>query len=542
MGDAPSGTPSLTEWLGELIDVLRGSTVEQSPYTPSKHGPLVSFDPPADLEEVERYWVDVPYAFVWIGFDPTRNEHRYYVADPTLDDFERELFDTLVSDLRETLIHRQSVGDRDTESVLATELTEQLERYGVDLPASSVHRLFYHLYRRFQGYDRIDPVLKDSAVEDISCDGDGMPVFVYHSDYNDVRTNLTYEESALDDFVVRLAQRAGRNISIGDPITQAMLPDGSRTELALGDEVTPHGSAFTIRKFGEEPMTPATLLEVGTYALEQMAYLWLAIEHNKSLLMAGGTASGKTTSMNAVSMFIPPRSKVITIEDTPEIRLDHENWLSSVTRENVGEEADIGMYKLLRSGLRHRPEYIIVGEVRGGEAVTLFQAMNTGHTTFSTMHADSVQTAINRLENEPINVPRSMIQSLDILSVQVISHRGGDRDRRIRTISEILDVDQRTGDLDYQSVFTWEPATDTFDSRVGQSRVLSDIRDERGWSDVDLERELRDRQRVLDHARRRDLLDYQTFTGLVNEYYADKPAVMARVERADGAAPVRDGA
>jgi len=327
---------------------------------------------------------------------------------------------------------------------------------------------------------------------------------------------------------VRLAQQSGRHISIGDPVTETTLPDGSRAELALGEEVTPRGSAFTIRKYSEDPFTPATLVDYNTFDLDQMAYLWLAIESNKSLLFAGGTASGKTTSMNAISMFVPPRSKVLTIEDTRELTLFHENWLSSVTRESTGEGEDVTMYDLLRSALRHRPEYIIVGEVRGDEAMTLFQAMNTGHTTYSTMHADSVQTVINRLENEPINVPRAMIQSLDVLCVQTLTHVGGERVRRNRVIAEIEGIDQRTGDLDYSTAFEWNPGNDDFEQR--DSVVLDEIRDERGWSRGELLRELRNRKRVLRYLTERDVTDYRQFTAVVNEYYANPERVVERVQ------------
>jgi len=203
-------------------------------------------------------------------------------------------------------------------------------------------------------------------------------------------------------------------------------------------------------------------VEYGTFSIEQMAYFWLCIEHNKSLIFAGGTASGKTTSMNAVSMFVPPRAKILTIEDTRELSLYHDNWLSSITRERRYE------------GRRHRhvrsapvraappPRYIVVGEVRGAEAITLFQAMNTGHTTFSTMHADSIETVINRLENEPINVPRAMVQSLDMLSIQTLTRSGDQRVRRAKTIGEIGGIDQRTGELDYSSAFEWDAETDEF--------------------------------------------------------------------------------
>jgi flagellar protein FlaI len=257
-----------------------------------------------------------------------------------------------------------------------------------------------------------------------------------------------------------------------------------------------------------------------------LAYLWLAIESNRSLIFAGGTAAGKTTSMNAVSMFVPPRSKVLTIEDTRELSLYHDNWLSSVTRERLGD-SDITMYDLLRSALRHRPEYIIVGEVRGEEAITLFQAMNTGHTTFSTMHADSVQTVINRLENEPINVPRPMVSSLDILCVQVLTRKGDERVRRARTVAEIEGIDQRTGELDYSNAFSWRAESDTFDEN--NSDVLDEIREDRGWSRSELLRELERRRAFLARLYDEGVTDYRRFTAMVNRYYADAEAVMERV-------------
>ncbi|GAD52986.1 type II secretion system protein [Halarchaeum acidiphilum MH1-52-1] len=535
--DSVSGRVERLRWrLARAVEMLRGSTVPAEDYRPSAHGPLVTFDGLDGFEEVDRYWVNAPYAFVWVGHDAAANEYRYHVVEPDLDDVERELLENLFSDVRDTLVYDAAYDPGEAETVLRDRTRALLEEYGADVSAETYHRLFYYLYRAFEGYEKLDPVMHDGHVEDISCDGYEIPLFVYHDRYTDIETNITYERDELDNFVVRLAQQSGRHISVGDPVTETTLPDGSRAELALGEEVTPRGSAFTIRQYSEEPFTPATLVDYGTFDLDQMAYLWLAIESNKSLLFAGGTASGKTTSMNAVSMFIPPRSKVLTIEDTRELTLYHDNWLSSVTRESLGESADITMYDLLRSALRHRPEYIIVGEVRGDEAMTLFQAMNTGHTTYSTMHADSVQTAINRLENDPINVPRAMIQSLDILCVQTLTYVGDERVRRNRVIAEIEGIDQRTGDLDYSTAFEWEPSGDRFVQQ--DSAVLDEIRDDRGWSRSELLRELRNRKRVLRSLVERDVTDYREFTSLINEYYADPERVVERVDRrlgADGA-------
>ncbi len=530
-GDLPPTFDSPLEsirWrLSRIAEVITGSTIDMEPYDPAKHGPLAEFSGLEGYEEVERYWVNAPFAFVTIVHNPEQNEYRYLVVEPDLTDFEHELLDQVFTDSRESLIFRAEYDPTDAEAIITEHLLELLEQYGVEVDVNTVYRLFYYLYRTFVGFDKLDPLMRDPHIEDISCDGYDLPIYVYHDDYTDIQTNRSFAEEELDDFVIKLAQGSGQHISIGDPVTDATLSDGSRGELALGREVTPRGSAFTVRKYAEEPFTPATLVDYDTFSLDQMAYLWLAIESNKSLIFAGGTASGKTTSMNAVSMFVPPNAKVVTIEDTRELTLYHDNWLSSVTRESLGEGEDISMYDLLRSSLRHRPEYIVVGEVRGREAMTLFQAMNTGHTTFSTMHADSVQTVINRLENEPINVPRAMIQSLDVLAVQTLTYVGDERVRRTRTIAEIEGIDQRTGDLDYSMAFEYDPETDSFDQF--DSIVLEEIREDRGWTRSELLREFRDRKRVLQYLLEHDVRDYRRFTALINDYYADKDAVIARI-------------
>jgi len=528
------GLASVREWLAGTARLLTGTSVSVPNYDPRRHGRLVTFDGVDGHEEVDRYWLNAPYAFAVITYDPDTTEHRYNVVEPNLTADERELLDRLFEDVRDPLLYADAVDDQSPEAALRDQLRARLGEYGVAIDEESVHRLFYYLYRAFQGYGKLDPVMYDPHVEDISCDGPGLPVFVYHDEYTDVESTVRYDEDELDSFVMQLAQRSGRHVSVSDPVVSTTLPDGSRIELALGKEVTPQGSAFTIRKYADEPFTPIDLLEYGTFDLRMLTFLWLAIEHNKSLIFAGGTASGKTTSMNAVSMFIPPRSKVLTIEDTRELSLHHDNWLSSVTRERMGDQ-DITMYDLLRSALRHRPEYIIVGEVRGEEAITLFQAMNTGHTTFSTMHADSVQTVINRLENEPINVPRPMVSSLDVLCVQTLARSGDERVRRASTVAEIEGIDQRTGELDYSNTYAWDSRADTFEER--NSELLEEIREERGWSRSELLRELDNRRRFLSHLREEGITDYRRFTSMVKKYYVDKETVLDRIDAANAATP-----
>jgi flagellar protein FlaI len=515
--------------LERFVSVLRGSTIDVRPYRP-EDGVFAEFEPPPGEELIDQYWVNAPYAYVVITHDDEESEHYYYAVEPELDEFELELLSRAKVDIRDPLLYRTNE-DPTAEETLKTELQTLLEQYGVNVSMRTFHAILYYLARDFRRFGRIDPLMHDSHIEDISCDGYDLPIFVYHDNYTDIETNVVYGADSLDDFVIRLAQESGRHVSVGDPVVGTTLPDGSRVELALGEEVTPRGSAFTIRKYADEPFTPIDLIDYGTFSVEEMAYLWLCIENNKSLIFAGGTASGKTTSMNAVSMFIPPRAKVLTIEDTRELSLYHDNWLSSVTRQRLHQGSDIDMYDLLRSALRHRPEYIIVGEVRGDEAVTLFQAMNTGHTTFSTMHADSIETVINRLENEPINVPRAMVQSLDLLCVQTLTRVGGGRVRRSQAIGEIGEIDQRTGELDYSRAFTWDAETDTFEH--SSSSLLDEIQRERGWTRTERIQEMRRRQRFLQLLSDLGITDFREFTALVNEYYADAERVMDRLEAAD---------
>ncbi len=526
---SPEEGSGIREWLSQAARALAGSNVAITEYDPKRHDRLVTFDGLEGYEEIERYWVNVPFAFISINYNPEDTEHLYHVVEPQLSAFEQELLDRLFEDIRGPLLYRDEIPER-PEDALREELIDRLEEYGLEIADETFYRLFYYLHRSFLGYGKLSPLMHDPHIEDISCDGPNLPVFVYHDEYTDIETSVIYERDELADFVIQLAQRSGRHVSVSNPVVSTTLPDGSRIELALGEEVTPKGSAYTIRKYADEPFTPIDLLDFGTINRNILAFMWLAIENNRSLIFAGGTAAGKTTAMNAMSMFIPPRAKVLTIEDTRELSLYHDNWLSSVTRERMGD-SDITMYDLLRSALRHRPEFIIVGEVRGEEAITLFQAMNTGHTTFSTMHADSVQTVINRLENEPINVPRPMVTSLDILWVQVLGRTGGERVRRAKTVAEIEGIDQRTGELDYSNTYAWNSTEDSFSE--SNSELLDEIREERGWSQSELLSELRNRRRFLRYLQENGVNDYRRFTAMVNKYYADSDAVMRRIREED---------
>jgi flagellar protein FlaI len=371
--------------------------------------------------------------------------------------------------------------------------------------------------------------MKDPNLEDISCDGNKVPIFLYHRHYRNIRTNIAFEPDILNSLAITLAQRSGKHISSGSPIIDATLPDGSRLQLTFGSEVTTRGTSFTIRKFREEPFSPVELIEIGTFNADVLAYFWMAIENNKSLLFIGGTASGKTTSLNAVSLFIPPIAKVVSIEDTREITLFHDNWIASVTREALSEGSNaITMFDLLRAAMRQRPEYILVGEVRGAEAQTLFQAMNTGHTTFSTMHAGGVDAAIHRLESEPLNVPRNMVQALNIISVQGLIFHGTERVRRVQEVVEIAGIDPSSGNMRVNNVFIYDQIHDKINF-TGRSQIYADIAEKRGWTREQLEADIATRKNLLEEMRKQGIKDYVSVASLFHAYSIDAKEVVANI-------------
>jgi len=499
-------------------------------YNFERHGSLIEAQIPENYELVDQYWIEQGLSLVVIAHNKRTNQQEYLLFEPSLSDFEYELLERLHEDLRDVLILSSDEIRKDRRRILLEKMHALIDDYGLTLEPSTLFKLQYFLIRNFIGWSRIDPLMKDTLLEDISCDGNKVPLFLYHRKYRNIKTNIAFESEVLNSLAITLAQRSGKHISTGSPMIDATLPDGSRLQLTLGTEVTTRGTSFTIRKFREEPFSPVELMDIGTFNADELVYFWLAIENNKSLLFIGGTASGKTTSLNAVSLFIPPVAKVVSIEDTREITLYHDNWIASVTREALTEGGNaINMFDLLRAAMRQRPEFILVGEVRGAEAQTLFQAMNTGHTTFSTMHAGSVDAAIHRLESEPLNVPRNMMQALNIISVQGLIYHGTERVRRVQEVVEIAGIDPSTGNLRVNNVFVYDPVHDVF-GYTGRSQVYADIMEKRGWTREQLEEEIGLRRSILDAMKKQGIMDYISVASLFHAYNIDPKNVVAHIE------------
>ena len=345
------------------------------------------------------------------------------------------------------------------------------------------------------------------------------------------------DELELEQYIIRMAQRCGKHISIAEPLLDATLMDGSRIVMTLGREVSTKGSTFTIRRFRDEPFTPVDLLEFKTFSSMQIAFFWLAMQYGMSMLFVGGTASGKTTSLNACSLFLPWQHKIVSIEETRELNLPHPNWIPGCTRQGFGGESagsgvkaagEVDMYDLLRAALRERPEYIIVGEIRGAEAYVLFQAMATGHTTYSTFHADSIQSLVHRLENKPIEIPRVLIPALDGISIQIQTRVGGKRVRRNKGIIEIIGIDPHSHELLTNEAFRWDNTVDEF-VFTGKSYIFEKIMMKANLNRVEIMDETKRRQLVIEWCLKKGIRDYKDFARVVAEYYVHPEDVMRQV-------------
>lgn len=490
------------------------------------------------------YPINPPYGFVNVKFNREDGELVYNVREPRLKDDEKDQL-KLIRTKMEAMMNQEEIPiSEDTvfsdspelEKYLKDLFNDVVDLYDIRIQSKRKMIIHYHLEKELLGWGRPDVIFRDPFIEDISCNGPRVPLFIYHRVYGSMKTNVMFEsENEINRYVIKLAQIAGKHVSVYQPILDATLSDGSRINITLGSEVTRKGSTFTIRKFSHDPISPIDLIKWDSVSSEEMAFFWVLIEKHKSILISGGTASGKTTLMNAISMFIKPEDKVVSIEDTPEIHIDHINWIQSISRKGFGSGKNesggtIGMYDLLAAALRQRPEYVIVGEVRGKEAFTLFQAISVGHAAMATIHAGSIEELLHRVENEPMNIPRSLFQSLDVVVFQGQVMVGKKRVRRVKAVVEILDVEKETKNLITNRSFTWDPKYDQF-KFSGRSYILENIAEQTGKSVDFIVEDIEKRERFLNKLVKKDVTYFKDVSRLINSYYLDPEAASEELER-----------
>ncbi len=322
----------------------------------------------------------------------------------------------------------------------------------------------YLMIRDKVGMGVLGPLLKDTNIEDITCSGLGR-IFVEHKVFAALKTTNSFQEmEELNSFVIQMSEKVGKPITYRDPIVDTALPDGSRINIVFGEDVSKRGSNFTIRKFMGTPISILELIEFGTLDYTMAAYMWMMLRAGMNCFVSGETASGKTTMMNAVTTFLPPNSKIVSIEDTPELQVPHKNWTREVTRTSREESnSEVSMFDLLKAALRQRPNEIMIGEIRGVEGNIAFQAMQTGHPVMSTFHAASVEKLIQRLTGDPISVPKNYVDNLNVVLIQsAVNVPGKGLGRRVLSVNEIVGYDAINQAFNFMDIFKWDPATDTF--------------------------------------------------------------------------------
>ncbi|MBN1860865.1 MAG: type II/IV secretion system ATPase subunit, partial [Candidatus Thermoplasmatota archaeon] len=487
------------------------------------------------IEEIDFYPIYEPFSYVEIIREKESLDKRYILLEMQLTKDEEYLLKFVQETLDGFAFKTADLEAKGEGKYLSEKVDLILDDYMLNIDALTKKKLLYYLEKESIGLGKLESIMKDPNIEDISCDGSGVFIFLYHRRYGSLKSNVQFnEEDELTAFVVKLAQKCGKHISISEPMLDATMPDGSRIQMTLSTEVTTKGSTFTIRKFSEDPFSPPDLVEFHTMSSEMVAYMWLAVENGINALIAGGTAAGKTSTLNALCLFIPRESKIVTIEETREINLPHPNWIPGVVRSGFGEVVgnkvigEIDLYDLMKAALRQRPEYILVGEIRGKEAYVLFQAMATGHTTYSTVHADSAQSLIHRLEGKPIEIPRIMLQTLDIVIIQVISRVKNKRARRCKQIIEIIDIDPTTKEILTNEVFRWDPIEDKF-VYSGKSYVLERIRAEKDISREGMISEIKNRTTLLDWMNKNNIREFKKVATIVAQYMDNPTEVMKKI-------------
>ncbi len=412
------------------------------------------FEPPKELLP-ENYQVLI-HGFAYAFIKENNNGRTYVVAEPELTKEEEQV----LKNTRDTLINKISLSDLNDENQMYTLIEKIFTKNKVKLDKEKKEKIVYYIMRQVSGLDKIEPLMHDPLIEDIECDGIGIPIFIVHRKYGHIVTNISINtENELQQFVIKIAHLCKSYVSYASPLLDAILPDGSRVNATLTSNVSTRGPTFTIRKFPQKPLTTVDLIKSETVTPEIVAYLWTLIEFKKNMVLIGPTAGGKTTLLNVISSFIPEAQRVVSIEDTREINLLLENWIPQITRPGFGppdstgkKYGEITMNDLLKESFRQRPDYLIIGEVRGEEMSLMFQGMASGHSSLSTVHSKSTESLITRITTPPISLDPSLLTSLDIVVVTGFAGIGENK-REIKEIDEIKGFNKKDNKIEYNVIY-----------------------------------------------------------------------------------------
>lgn len=519
------------EKLSELYDPRHMTTLREKFFLGGKEHKIIE-------SSGGKFFTLIPHYSYSQIVEEEKGNKLYFIIEPELTEKDKYLLEIVEKNLIENLY----IEDLNSRERVFEKIDKFLKNKKIVLSPEEKQKIVYYLSRDLFGLGKIEPLMHDPYIEDIQCDGVNIPLYIVHRKQGHLPTNIIYNNvGELEDFVIKLAQLSKSYVSYSSPLLDSILPDGSRVNAVLTSSVSTKGPTFTIRRFPEKPLSPIALILSKTITPEMMAYLWTAIYYKKSILLTGATASGKTTFLNALAMFIPSGKRIVSIEDTRELNLEHENWLPQVARMGFGppdatgqKYGEVTMMDLIKASFRQRPDYLIVGEVRGEETFVLFQGMASGHTSLATMHAKSVDDVVNRLTTPPINLYPTLLESIDII-INLSFKSGEEIQRGVRTIAEVLQYNQNTKKIEFVKIF--EPQNHIEHSKkeaepeeillrkldelmplASRSHVLKKISAEYGISIKEIQAQVNRRKKLLEELTEQKIVEYEEFYKKIEEF------------------------
>ena len=485
--------------------------------------------------------------FVHIYRTKGMDEILYYAIEPKLNEREKEKYDRILNLILKKAPEKESVVTDDELKKVLKELIDEVvvvdekaaasvesnkkkgfiggfgggRKDKVYVTSEEKRKIEYTIFKQLIGGGPLEPFMRDPYIEDVHVIT-GENVHLIHKVFEMVKTNIFIDKEWASTFSQEFSEKIGSPVSEGQPIADGTLPDGSRVNIIHSKDVSLKGPSMTIRKFSETPISVTQLIKWGTFDAGVAAYLWLCLQYGRSLFVCGETASGKTTTTNAIIPFIPPEKKIYTAENTPELQVPHTVWQRLLTKTTGPKEGQVDLFDLLKAALRSRPDYIIPGEVRGAEGNIVFQAMQTGHPVMTTFHAGSVTKVIQRFTGDPINVPKTFMDNLDLVFIQMTVERKGEKLRRCISIDEIEGYNREADGIMARKAFEWDPIEDVhrFVANKNSFVLEEKIAKNAGYADTaEIYDEYEKRKYVLDRLVEENILDYYEVVKAIWGYY-----------------------
>ncbi len=517
---------------GKEVSAIGSEAIEEAKELPAMMRSRKYLRP--EYKVIDTYPLTDPWVYAVITENTSTGEIIYNVEEVGLNGHELKVFKDIIDYLTWEL--EPPKGSVDVREYFQEHAKNVIRLFQIKLgrtPVLSWSKISYYVEREILGYGFLDPLFRDPNIEDISCNGPAKPIYVWHRKYESIPTNLLFpNDDELNKYILKLAHMAGKHISIAYPILDAILPGGHRVAATFEKEVSTSGSTFTIRKFREDPITIVDMIDFGTVSSELAAYFWLLMDYKLTTLILGVAGAGKTTTLNALACLLRPTYKIVSVEDTPELRLPQDNWVQLVSRPSHisgGGPGKIDLFELVKVSLRYRPDVLIVGEVRGEEAYVLFQAIATGHSGLTTLHAENIDAAVKRLTSPPMNIPHSYIPLINVAMVikrvTRIDESGRLRPaRRITNVWEIEDYGK------YLEICRWDPVRDKFEVRLSSSLVLKRIAEVSGKTFNELIDDLGLRKLVLEWLVVNKIRSYRSLAKYINKYYVNREELLESIK------------